>query len=731
LTTSSSGVDAPKTQAPASRQKATASADHGKPNENSRRGVATPSDNSRLAQALRLAREYDFAVFPVRPGKKLPAMADWQKVATSNPDKLAAFWSPDHLAIGKTRDGRVVYSNPDYNIGVACGGGADGVKLIVVDCDVKGGADGPGNLMRLAGEYATDLANTLTFATPSGGRHFVFRAPNGLCVPDNSVGKIAPGIDIRSAGGLIVAPGSVTDKGVYSVVDGAPPLDAPAWLLDPIAAAASRLRDEVKLSVSIAPDHPADIAEAKWWLANAARPAIQGQGGDSTTIATAAKLHGLGIAEATALDLMTEYYNVDGRCVPLWEPDDLAKKVANGYCYAREPFGIDSIQVDFDDLGDEEADAVGAANDNGGDDTRRKAGTRVLTSGEFVASIRAPNWLIRGIVRRRFFYTLTAATGTGKTALSLLLAASVALGRAIGEHRVSKGRVLYLAGENPDDIGTRWIAMAEKLGFDPTAIDTRFVAGVVDIRKALPVLRENAEAWGGFDLIIVDTVAAYSTMIVKDENDNAQMGAFAEVLRQLVDLPGGPCVIACAHPTKGIGKTASPDELMPRGGGAFIAAVDGNLTLNADADNDVIYLRHNKLRGPGFDKLAFKLDTIETDRILTEDGERMPTVVARHIGEDEEIARRNAALVRQDEALRVIVAHPLSSLVDLARFAGWKNKNGNPDKRKMQTAVDNLEGLKLVRKIGGQPEATSGGKKRLAALDARLFGDSVVEHGLN
>jgi hypothetical protein len=39
-------------------------------------------------------------------------------------------------------------------------------------------------------------------------------------------------------------------------------------------------------------------------------------------------------------------------------------------------------------------------------------------------------------------------------------------------------------------------------------------------------------------------------------------------------MPGGPCVLVACHPPK----NAGDDNLLPRGGGAFIAEMDGNLT---------------------------------------------------------------------------------------------------------------------------------------------------------
>ena len=71
-------------------------------------------------------------------------------------------------------------------------------------------------------------------------------------------------------------------------------------------------------------------------------------------------------------------------------------------------------------------------------------------------------------------------------------------------------------------------------------------------------------------LLIIDTSAAYFEG--DDENSNVQLGGHASGLREL-SLPGGPTTIINCHPTK----NATDDNLVPRGGGAFLAEVDGNL----------------------------------------------------------------------------------------------------------------------------------------------------------
>jgi len=58
-------------------------------------------------------------------------------------------------------------------------------------------------------------------------------------------------------------------------------------------------------------------------------------------------------------------------------------------------------------------------------------------------------------------------------------------------------------------------------------------------------------ALGGVALVTIDTTAAYFEG--DDENSNVQMGRYARGQRSLVELPGGPCVVALCHPVKNAG----------------------------------------------------------------------------------------------------------------------------------------------------------------------------------
>src|SRR5262245_31907814 len=55
-------------------------------------------------------------------------------------------------------------------------------------------------------------------------------------------------------------------------------------------------------------------------------------------------------------------------------------------------------------------------------------GVSIKSSKQFVASFVPPDYIIDGLLQEGFLYSLTGATGAGKTAITLRLAASVALG---------------------------------------------------------------------------------------------------------------------------------------------------------------------------------------------------------------------------------------------------------------------------------------------------------------
>ena len=119
--------------------------------------------------------------------------------------------------------------------GIACGRPPH--HLIGVDLDVRSPSDDAVELRHTALEHLFGLPPTVTVLTPSGGRHLWLTGPPDVVVP-NSASRLAPGIDIRGAGGYLVGPGSVTAHGAYRLAEGTAhlhPAPCPQALLTLIA----------------------------------------------------------------------------------------------------------------------------------------------------------------------------------------------------------------------------------------------------------------------------------------------------------------------------------------------------------------------------------------------------------------------------------------------------------------------------------------------------------------
>jgi hypothetical protein len=327
------------------------------------------------------------------------------------------------------------------------------------------------------------------------------------------------------------------------------------------------------------------------------------------------------------------------------------------------------------------------------------------TLSEFLADFEAPDYLLDGILQRRFIYSLTAQTGHGKTALALLIArlhGGSDPKAALGKHAAEKGQVVYFAGENPDDLRMRSIG-DEALCNDKSA-RIWFMPGTFSIEAMRAKIEAEIERLGGVDLVIIDTSAAYFNG--KDELSNTEMGAHARMLRTLTTLPGGPCVLVLCHPVKHV---TDPSQLLPRGGGAFLAEVDGNLTLWKH-DGVLLDLHHSdKLRGPGFEPISLRLETVTTTRLMDRKGRLIPTVRAAWIS-DAETERETEDARSDEDALLQAMLMPGQSIAHLAEAGGWLTSKGEPYKSKVQRVLKRLEKDKLVITKRGVATLTEAGK---------------------
>jgi AAA domain len=252
----------------------------------------------------------------------------------------------------------------------------------------------------------------------------------------------------------------------------------------------------------------------------------------------------------------------------------------------------------------------------------------------------------------------------------------------------------------------RWIALSQQMQFDRNEIDVHWIEGVFKISEGFEQVRREVEELGGVDFIIIDSSAAFFEG--DDENNNKQQAVHAKRLRDLTDLPGGPCVLVLCHPPK----NAGDDNLQPRGGGSYVAEMDGNLTVTKD-DMAVELHWQTKLRGPDFAPVNFLLRSVTHEELKDTKGRLIPTIVAEYVSDTAQEEMTKASRCDEDLALQALAGNPRASLAELATSLGWYANSGKPNRTKAQRTLGRLQRDKLIKKDRGRYEITEKGQKAM------------------
>ena len=342
-----------------------------------------------------------------------------------------------------------------------------------------------------------------------------------------------------------------------------------------------------------------------------------------------------------------------------------------------------------------------------GQNTNKRPPT-LVTAEAFVSGFVPPAYTIDGLVQSGRLYSVTGPTGHGKTAVALSLNIHVAGEKQILGRRVERGNCVYLAAENPEDVKARMILMTNRLALNLSQLPLWFVEGAFNLEDWTDPIRKQVDAIGGASLVTVDTSPAFLACCGFDEeNDNMQALRFALQLRALTELPGRPAVLALCHPTK----HATRDNLLPRGGGAFLNEMDTNHTLWADGDRATTELSWcAKIRGPTFDPITFALEGGTCSGLVDAEGRNIPSVWSYPVAA--EVAEKAAEHQRGDEDSLLLLMDrvPAGSLATWAAALGWVMRDGSPAKYRVQRALDRLktEGMAMVRR--GRWTLTKAGK---------------------
>ncbi len=504
-----------------------------------------------LKDLLGLA-DYGWHLFPLAPNSKVPPRGS-HGVSDATTDKATI--SAWHDAC------------PEANWAVNCGAS----NLVVLDVDsYKSGASEA--IAALDLEHG--IPPTLTVRTPSGGTHYYYKGSVA-----STVCRIGPGIDTRGKGGYVVIPGSTIDGKPYHVEDTSAIIaPAPKWIIDK---AGSPLPVQEKTVAAMA--GPVDTPEAceavRRYLLVEATPAIEGEGGDATTLRVAMRCKDLGVSEGQALELMATLYNP--RCEPAWDLGDLERKCANAYRYGKRPVGSASlaatgfVEVEKSAGPDPFDDVVPQLDTDEGDLS--------VGADEFLdhpAGLRP--WILGHDLMAGFVTGTIAQPGVGKSMISMAECMAIASGQPLTGVPVTKQGVVWIYNlEDPlDELNRRVCALAQHYGLSRDVLknvrvtsgqDKKFKiarskGGTVTIdQAAVARVVKHIKRLGIICWCLDPFVYSHSCA----ENSNDEMAAIMETYSQIARDTG--CAINLVHhSSKGTG--AGGDMNKARGASAITGA---------------------------------------------------------------------------------------------------------------------------------------------------------------
>ena len=501
--------------------------------------------NDLLNEALRLAG-LGYRVFPLEPRTKTPrAGSRGVNDATTDADSIRDWWR----------------QSPDSNIGLACGDG-----LLVLDVD-------PGAIEAFGVEEVANLEldwiGKPRSRTPRGGFHLLMREPEGVTLR-NSAGKIGRGLDIKCAGGYIVAPPS-------RVVDSARKIDGVYEWIELLDSTSDKLPDAPTWLVQA-------IAEP-----NANPPALTGstnaipEGRRNDALATiAGHLRHVGL-DNRAIAAALHAVNSD-RCQPPLEKREIEQIATSIGRY--EP----KVDLATEAASGVELSEFMLAPPAPPDDPLEPA---IVSIGDLVKAypaLRPP--VIHGLLREGETMNVIAAPKMRKSWLTLDLAIAVATGQPwLGRYETTPGDVLIIDNElHPETSANRIPKVAEARGVAMREIADRVyidnLRGRLCDIHAMVRYFERLEP-GRFKVIVLD--AFYRFMPAGgDENDNGTMRDAYNVLDRVAGQLGC-CFVMIHHSSKG-NQSGKGVTDVGAGAGAQSRAADAHLILRPHEEDDAVVL---------------------------------------------------------------------------------------------------------------------------------------------
>ena len=494
-------------------------------------------NDKRLYFALEFAKR-GWPVFPVGENK-LPAIKRWESAATVDPEQIRA-WFEGIFMTG-------------CNFGF-CPGRA-GIAVIDTDrgkmLDGKP-VDGENSLRDFVMGNAGNLPETFTVRTPSGGLHRYYNAEDL-----RSKNGFLPAVDVKSCGGYVVIPGSVSEKGAYTIEKDLPVADMPVWFKGLYGhRKTAKTRPQLSYNTKITPDTPDKIERAIELIENWG--IIPEGERNSNLFQMMRELCKAGVSKSKALELYTEY-GIDHIGL---DPD--TAEVVNT---------LNSAYGDMSDLGEESVEghqlAVTLFDDLGDDpEAKEKVGAFGADWTELEKrTVPERRWFIEGWLSADEGYTVlySGRGGTGKSATVLDLMRSLATGEPWCGMEIKRGaKSMYIGCEDSEEeltrriqrrmghgeqVPTGVIRMVSRLGMENILCSVG-KDGKLKVEPFYKELRKRAKEFFRADggVLILDTL---SDIFSGNENDRSHVSQFVKHQLNRLGRDVGVTIIVLAHPAKG------------------------------------------------------------------------------------------------------------------------------------------------------------------------------------
>lgn len=212
-------------------------------------------------------------------------------------------------------------------------------------------------------------------------------------------------------------------------------------------------------------------------------------------------------------------------------------------------------------------------------------------------------WLVEGFFIKDTLAALVGKPSSGKSLISLSLAASIATGADWFGHKTQKGTVVYLAGEGQWGISRRLMAWSKhhSISLDDADLYLSDHAVMIDQPKAIVDTADAIRALSDTpSLIVIDTL---HRSFSGDENSASDMAAFIQGCDYLRTQFPNAVVLVVHHSGHG-------NEVRARGSSSFHAALDTSYTVEG-ADSVKVMTQNKTKDGKPAQPIRFEVKEVD------------------------------------------------------------------------------------------------------------------------